>query len=1285
MAACSALMAVSGTAAADGPRFDLGTEHVLYCVGYAHLDTQWRWDYPTTIDRFILNTLDENFALFEKFPEYVFNFTGSARYAMMKEYYPARYERLKGYIADGRWYVSGSSVDEGDANVPSPESMIRQVLYGNLFFEREFGKESVDFMLPDCFGFPASMPSIWAHCGLKGFSTQKLTWGSAVGIPFHVGLWEGPDGASVIAALDPGPYVGAIEGPVQTNAEWSHRIQENGERFGLWADYHYYGVGDMGGAPHEADVQNYVESMKAKDGNFRVALTSSDQLYRDVTPAIAARLPRYRGDLLLTQHSAGTLTSQSYMKRWNRKCENLADAAERGAVGAWWLGARAYPREHLERGWVRFLANQMHDILPGTSIPRAYTYSWNDEIIAQNLFASTVTDSTRAIASMLDTSGTGIPVVVVNPLAIAREDVVEARVEFPEGALKSVRVVGPDGAAVASQIIASNGASITVAFAADVRPVSWTVFHVVPTELDRATDPGGPRATGRTLENEHLRVEFNDAGDIASIVEKSSGTEALASPARLAFTHEKPQQYPAWNMDWADRQCPPIGFVDGPPKFRITERGPVRVSLEVKRESRGSIITQTYRLSRGDAGRALECDAVIDWQSDECALKASFPLAVSNDQATYDWGVGTIERGNNSPIKYEVPSHEWFDLSAPDGSRGVSILEDSKYGSDKPDANEVRLTLLYTPGVRSSYLDQHSQDWGRHDITYCVYPHDGDWRMARSQLRARRLNQPLRAFVTSEHPGSLGREFSFASISTPQMDIRAIKKAERSDEIIVRAQELWGVDAKGVEVGFAGPVVSASEVNGQERPITDARVANGRLVFDCGANQPRTFAVRLERPSHPAAPPRWKAVALAYDADATSVDADGDPGAMDGSGRSMPAELVPEGIESGSVGYALAPRNAKNNALACRGQRIEIPEGFDQVHLLLAADEDVDATFRVGDTADSRTVQSWTGFIGQWDNREWDRPFEEVDYRCEGHVTKIVPGYIKREPIAWFATHRHGPDAQNEAYHFAYMFEESFDVGPGDRVLTLPDDPRVKVFAASVSIGTGAVVAPASPLYDDFTDRKPIELRHVYPAPPMPTFEGVEPVGRVRSEREESFDALTLAHPSAEDDAEGLPFRSVDHTGAWHPHPGSGMVGDVLVRLSDGEVAQNEDDTDRCIWHDNEGRFVVDLGSTRMIDRVATYSRHRSNRAPQFFSLWGATGEAPPDPTFGRGGQGAWTLVGVVDTRELGAGGVHASVIDGAQGKLGPYRYLLWIAEDIGQGTFFTETDVEASGPAGSP
>lgn len=1265
------------------PQYNLDEDHVLYCVGYAHLDTQWRWDFPITIDRFIRATLEDNFALFDKYPEYRFNFTGSVRYQMMDEYYPELFARLRQHVAAGRWYVSGSSVDEGDVNVPSAEAIIRQVLYGNLFFKRTFGKESYDFMLPDCFGFPASMPSIWAHCGLLGFSTQKLTWGSAVGIPFQIGVWEGPDGSSVLAALDPGPYVGAIEGRVDQNPEWVGRIEDNGERFGVFADYHYYGVGDMGGAPKEPDVRNYVASLDNPDSQIQVVLGSSDQMYRDITPEQRERLPRYKGDMLLTEHSAGTLTSQSYMKRWNRMGEQLADTAERAAVTSWWLGGTTYPRAHLERSWVRLLANQMHDILPGTSIPVAYTWSWNDEIVAMNGFARTLTDSVGAISRALDTRSEGAALVVYNPLAIAREEIATANVTLP--GTNAVRVFGPDGKETPSQILRHTGDDWRILFAPDAPSVGFAVYGVRAAESAYADDASELRVDARTLENASYRVTLNDAGDIASIFDKTAGRELLAEPARLVFTHESPRHYPAWNMDWEDRKNPPIGAVEGPAQFRVVEQGPVRVALEVTRESRGSIIKQTIRLSRGDAGRLVEIASDIDWQSTGVALKASLPLTVSNPLATYNWGMGTIDRGNNESKKYEVPSHEWVDLTAVDGKYGVSIVEDSKFGSDKPADNELRLTLLYTPEVGRSFMDQHSQDWGRHDIVYGLFGHAGDWREAKSEWRGRRLNQPLKVFRAEPTPGPLGKSFSVLSVSTPQVDVRALKLAEERDRVIVRLQELWGRKAKGVRIKFAGPIASAEEVDGQERRIGEARVEGDTLVVDMTPYSPRSFALELGSPPAALEPPRVETVALEYDTDAISTNAIRGDGAMDQVGRSLPAEQLLAQIAASGVAFKMGPTaDGAPNAITCRGQQVTLPDAGDVVHILAAAaaDAEIEAEFVIGGTRVTRSIQPWTGFVGQWDNRVFDRPFQDIDFRTEGHVVDIVPGYVRRDPIAWFATHHHDARQGDRPYRFSYLFAYDLPRPSGAKTLKLPDDPRVKVFAMSTSEGAHApLVTPAAPLYDDFSEREPVKFRFEYPPPPAPVYEGAEATGVVEIDRADAFEALNMGGPAKDDFADvaaghGVTFRAFNPDNKYPPHTRSGAEDGALPRLNDGDWAQNADDVDRCVWYDQEGRFYCDLGAALPIERINTYSWHRSNRAPQYFSVWGAKGDKVPDADFGAGGAAGWRLVGVVDTRKLGDGGKHGSSIQTQDGLLGEYRYLLWVAEDMGQGTFFTEIDI---------
>jgi len=218
---------------------DLSTGHTLFEIGYSHLDTQWRWSYPQVIGEYLPDTVNSNIMLFEKYPDFIFNWTGANRYRLIKEYHPDDFDTLRKWIAAGRWFPAGNSWEENDVNVPSPESIIRQVMFGHDFFKQEFGTESSEYMIPDCFGFPASLPSILAHCGIRGFSTQKLTWGSAVGIPFNVGMWVGPDGNSVIAALNPGPYNTKITNNLSTDPGWLKRINEDGAKSRVYADVAY--------------------------------------------------------------------------------------------------------------------------------------------------------------------------------------------------------------------------------------------------------------------------------------------------------------------------------------------------------------------------------------------------------------------------------------------------------------------------------------------------------------------------------------------------------------------------------------------------------------------------------------------------------------------------------------------------------------------------------------------------------------------------------------------------------------------------------------------------------------------------------------------------------------------------------------------------------------------------------------------------------------------------------------------------------------------------------------
>jgi alpha-mannosidase len=1035
-------------------------------VPYAHLDTQWRWAYPQVIREYIANTLTRNFDLIDKYPHYIFNFSGSRRYEMMKEYYPADYQKLKNYIRAGRWFPCGSSVDEGDANVPSGESLIRHVLYGNHYFRKEFGVASEEFMLPDCFGFPYALPSILAHCGIKGFSTQKLTWGSANGIPFKVGVWEGPDGKSVVAALDPGAYSADITEDLSQNTSWLARIQNTGKLSGAYVDYHYYGTGDTGGAPRPRAVE-WVEKSIAGTGPITVVSAKADEMFKDLKPSQIAEMPRYKGELLLTQHSAGSISSEGFMKRSNRKSELLADAAERSSVAAMLFGGARYPSARLYNAWDLVLGSQMHDMLPGTSIPKAYEFCWNDFLLAQNQFASVETDAVGAVAKQLNTRGAGVNLVVYNPLSIARHDLVEATIPdiSHSGALA---VKGPDGKDVPAQILSRDGETARVAFSADVPATGFASFtaHAVSPHSKIVSNL---RVDARHLENARFRVTVNAAGDIASIFDKQAKREVLKAPSRLELQYENPGQYPAWNMDWADAKLPPREVIGGPARITILENGPVRVALRVERQAYGSKYVQDIRLT--EAGQRVEVLNNIDWKTKERALKASFPLNSGNPEATYDLQLGATKRGNNNERKYEVPQHQWFDLTKPDGSYGAGILNDCKFASDKPDDDTVRLTLIYTPGVRGGFEDQATQDFGRNQILYAIAPHTGDWRQGQIPWQAKRLNQPLRAFLVSPHFGPLGKSFSLLSTSSGQVEVQAVKKAEDSDEIIVRLRELDGSRASHVKVRFAVPVLKAREVNGQEQPLGPATIEGGALVADVPAYSLKTFALKLGKSETTASPVESKAIALKYDTDVTSTSEHPGTGEF-AKGRAIAAEMLPSTLSVDGVSFAFGPKSTgAKNALSAHGQTVAIPKGYSRVYLITAADGDTAGIFKVGNHGVSKTIENWRGYVGQWDNRIWAGD-PGPNFGNYGEMIGLTPGYVKPSEVAWFASHCHVPSG-NTYYDYNYLYKVGIDVPTGATTLTLPNNPRIKVLAVSVARSCHDTASPVAPLSDTLADHRP--------------------------------------------------------------------------------------------------------------------------------------------------------------------------------------------------------------------
>ncbi len=1044
----------------------------LYAVATAHLDTQWRWTIQNTINEYVPATFRDNFKLMDSYPDYVFSFEGAFKYMLFKEYYPEEYNRLGGYIDRGQWRVAGGWVDAVDVNMPSMESLIRQTLYGNGFYRQEFGKSSYDVLLPDCFGFGFTLPSIASHCGLKSFSTQKLSWGSSVGVPFGIGIWEGVDGSRLISALNPGAYVTEIKEDLSRDTTWLRKIQEQGDSTGLYAGYMYFGTGDVGGAPDSLSVDWVTKSAKS-DGSLTVKNIGSDDLSGLIPDDTGIHLKKYKGELLMTRHGVGCYTSQAAMKKWNRRNELLADAAERAAVIAWLNGNYKYPQEEFRENWIRFLWHQFHDDLTGTSIPEAYQFSWNDELICMNRFAAILENAVKAISVRLDTRSEGVPLIVFNPLAIEREDPVEATVILDPGQSRNIRVADPDGKVIPSQIIERFEDSVKIIFPAKVPPVGYAVFDIQVESINSGAS-SELKVSADRIENRRYILKLDNNGDIASIEDKSENRQLLSEPIRLQLLHDKPKQWPAWEIQYDDIVAESLGYVDGLPEIRIADSGPVRAGLKVIRRKGNSTFVSTVNLYAGEASDRIEIDNEIDWYEKETLLKAALKFNLACDSVIYDLGLSTIKRGINKPELYEVPAHQWADMTDKNGQYGIAVLNDCKYGWDHPDSATLRLSLIHTPGVYDNWSwvnDQSSQDLGRHQFKYALMGHKEVENKNAVIWEAARLNQPLMAFQASAHSGDLGKSYSLVKVNhenggVPGVMISALKKAEHGDDLVIRLRELEGRNTNSITLNFDRSLIKAAELNGVEDTIGSLDIRKNMLPVSLNAYQPKTLGIMFGEASRPRGRQvDYLPVTLPYDLDGISFDDQRSDGNFDDDGHTIAGEVIPDTITYLGIPFVTGSKEpGQANVLGCRGQRIELKgNSYNNLGILAAAiDGPVMGTFGVESTAGMISqeidVPDYSAPLGQWNNRLVFSGLAEKQ-------GEIEPSFINRSPVAWVGTHRHN-DSANEAYVYTNFYHISLTTPSGACVLQLPDNPNIRVLAITRSNNVDDKFRTATPLYD---------------------------------------------------------------------------------------------------------------------------------------------------------------------------------------------------------------------------
>jgi alpha-mannosidase len=840
-------------------------QFTVRAVGNSHIDMAWLWPWTETVE-VVRNTFQSVLDLMREYPDLKFTMSSARTYEWMQEKYPAMFEQIKQRVKEGRWEVVGGMWVEPDLNMPDGESLVRQILVGKRYFQKNFGADIKIGWNPDSFGYNWQLPQIYKKSGIDYFVTSKLLWATDyTKFPYRLFWWEAPDGSRLLAYF-PHEYANEFD-PQQITQDLSFyapsiygsKIGENKESPQM---LYLYGIGDHGGGPTRTMLD---QADRLRDPNTvfpKIEFSTAKEFFVDLAQELPnLKVPIWKDELYFEYHR-GVYTSQADTKQRIRRDEELMLDAEKYASLASLFG-RPYAQDQFELAWKNLLFDHFHDVMPGSGIAVNYLDAKrNLEDVARS--ANEITDGALdEILAHVNTqagsaSGDGVPLMVFNSLSWPRTEVIETEVQLP-GPAQRIEVLDAAGHHVEYQLLAMDSATnrARLLVAADTPALGYRTYFVRAAAKPANSAPRPAHfvtANENTMENGSVRVVVDpQTGCITSLFDLRSHTEALAPPETdsggptthvcgnllQAFT-DKPKRWDAWNIDSDfEKQHWDLDKAD---EVKLVERGPLRAVIRVKKHFQNSTFVQDITMYASVP--RVDVKMQVDWHEKHILLKVAFPLSAHSDKATFEIPYGSIERPTtrNTPAeqaKFEVPAQRWADLS--DSKHGFSLLNDSKYGYDVK-GNVLRLSLLRSP----EWPDPHA-DEGYHEFTYSMYPHAGTWRDAQTVRRGYELNYKLIARQAQKHAGALPGEHSFVRVDADNVVVTALKKSEDDDALILRFYEWAGKDAD-VRIQLPDGAESASETDLMERSTADLAVRGDAITVHTKPYEIKTVKVRMVGP-----------------------------------------------------------------------------------------------------------------------------------------------------------------------------------------------------------------------------------------------------------------------------------------------------------------------------------------------------------------------------------------------------------------------------------------------------
>ncbi|WP_052255199.1 alpha-mannosidase [Salinicoccus sp. YB14-2] len=741
----------------------------LNAIGHSHIDVAWLWEIKHTKEK-IVRTFTTVLSLMDRYPEFVYMQSQPLLYQFIKNSHPEIYQKIKEKISSGQWEVNSPMWVEADCNIPSGESLVRQILYGKLFAKEEFDIDSTVLWLPDVFGYSWALPQILKKSGIDTFVTSKISWNRYNQMPHDTFKWRGIDGTEILTYLISTPephnyhadsfqntYNGVIE--PETVLGTYNKYQDKSLNQNLLIPF---GYGDGGGGPTFEMIEN-IEALNNIPSVPNINIGPIEKYFDNLHSSlneIDEYIHTWDGELYLEAHR-GTYTSQSKLKSGNRRLEILLRELELMAVVKNVFHNQEYP--DYKSIWKNFLIYQFHDILPGSSIKEV-----NDDTVNvyKEIHTQLLETENDLMKDVFYKNKSTFSVFNSSPWNLKDYIYIESREDLSFYNCKN------------RQLDAAKYRDGHLVWLEHNNPFGFEVIYSKKESKNTLTN--GFIVSHNHIENPHYIIEWNQSGHITRLFDIEYKREIITDNGiQLIIYEDKPLMFDAWDIDIFYQQ-----------KYDILDADEITViqfdcAVEIifKYEYNKSTIEQRMKIYTHS--RRIDFECTVDWHEKQKLLKTHIPTTIRSTEATFDIQFGNIKRPTHwnttwDYAKFESVGHQWIDLS--EYNYGLGLLNDSKYGHSVKD-HIMTLSLLKSP----VYPDPEA-DEGTHHFTYSLYPHDKDFVQSEIVQEAWKLNNPFKVFN-----GEAAQKAPLIKIhGTPDIQIDSIKKCEHSDDVIIRMHDFSG-------------------------------------------------------------------------------------------------------------------------------------------------------------------------------------------------------------------------------------------------------------------------------------------------------------------------------------------------------------------------------------------------------------------------------------------------------------------------------------------------------------